>query len=68
MASVEQMLFSADVFDKIITVESFYFWPDPLEDLGEVRRVLKPGGRFILAASIYGREGLGEDGLEKNPL
>ena len=40
-ASVEAMPFSAESFDKIITVESFYFWPNPVENLKEVRRVLK---------------------------
>lgn len=64
LASVEKMPFGEDTFDKIITVESFYFWPDHLENLKEVRRVLKPGGMFILAASIYGKEGLDERDLE----
>ena len=39
--SVEALPFADDGFDKIITVESFYFWPDPQENLKEVRRVLK---------------------------
>ena len=42
--SVENLPFADDSFDKIITVESFYFWPDPQENLKEVRRVLKAGG------------------------
>lgn len=52
--SVEQMPFPNHSFDGITTVESFYFWPDPLENLKEVRRVLKPGGTFLLIADIYG--------------
>lgn len=59
-ASVESMPFSDDTFDKIITVESFYFWPDPAENLKEVYRVLKQGGIFHLVADIYGKEGLNE--------
>ncbi len=43
-ASVEALPFGADTFHKIVTVESFYFWPNPLENLKEVRRVLRPGG------------------------
>ena len=39
--SVEALPFADDGFDKIITVESFYFWPDPQENLKEVQRVLK---------------------------
>lgn len=52
-ASVEALPFAEDTFDRIITVESFYFWPSPAENLAEVRRVLKPGGRFLLIADIY---------------
>ena len=52
-ASVEKLPFEDDTFDKIITVESFYFWPDPQENLKEVRRVLKKGGTFLLVADIY---------------
>ena len=40
-ASVEKLPFADNAFDKIITVESFYFWPDPAENLKEVYRVLK---------------------------
>lgn len=52
-ASVEHLPFEDDQFDKIITVESFYFWPDPQENLKEVLRVLKPRGTFLLVAEIY---------------
>ena len=31
--SVADLPFPAETFDKIITVESFYFWPDPQENL-----------------------------------
>ena len=34
-------------------MESFYFWPDPQENLKEVQRVLKAGGTFLLVADIY---------------
>lgn len=54
MGSVEAMPFAANAFDGITTVESFYFWPDPRENLKEVRRVLKPDGVFLLIADIYG--------------
>jgi len=33
--------YNDDSFDKIITVESFYFWPDPVANLREVLRVLR---------------------------
>lgn len=62
-ASVEAMPFAEDTFDKIITVESFYFWPYPSENLKEVHRVLKKDGIFHLVADIYGKEGLNEKQL-----
>lgn len=59
--SVEALPFTDQTFDKITTVESFYFWPNPPENLKEVRRVLKPGGTFLLIAEIYGHDGLSSD-------
>lgn len=62
--SVEALPFADDGFDKIITVESFYFWPDPQENLKEVRRVLKKGGTFLLVADTYNKDGLDPKTLE----
>ena len=62
--SVENLPFADDSFDKIITVESFYFWPDPQENLKEVFRVLKRGGTFLLVADVYGRDDLPEAVVE----
>jgi ubiquinone/menaquinone biosynthesis C-methylase UbiE len=36
-------------FDKVISVEAFYFWPDPVVNLQEVHRVIKRGGLVALA-------------------
>ncbi len=62
-ASVESLPFDDATFDLVTTVESFYFWPNPRENLAEVRRVLKRGGRFLLVADVYGRPGLSEEVL-----
>lgn len=62
--SVEKLPFADCSFDKIITVESFYFWPEPAENLKEVRRVLKMGGTFLLVADIYRKEGLGSEAVQ----
>ena len=56
--------FPDGAFTKAVTVESFYFWPDPQENLREVRRVLAPGGRFALIADIHGRDNLPAEILE----
>lgn len=58
--TVEKMPFPDDSFDKVLTVESFYFWPDPENNLREVLRVVKHGGTFLLVADIYGRNDLSE--------
>lgn len=36
-------------FDKVLTVNTIYFWKEPLELLGELYRVLRPGGRVAIA-------------------
>lgn len=41
--------FAAGTFDKIMTVNTVYFWQDPVALLQEICRVLKPGGFFTLA-------------------
>lgn len=63
-ASVSDMPFADNSFDKIITVESFYFWGDPENDLREVYRVLAPGGTFLIVADIHGGAELDEDDLK----
>jgi SAM-dependent methyltransferase len=36
-------------FDKVFSVNTVYFWSDPPVDLREQRRVLKEGGRIVVA-------------------
>ena len=35
-------------FDRAFAVHVIYFWTEPLAELGELRRVLRPGGRMLL--------------------
>ena len=35
--------------DRVLTVNTVYFWPDLGAALGEIHRVLSPGGRVVLA-------------------
>jgi SAM-dependent methyltransferase len=37
-------------FDRALAVNALYFWSDPAVDLGEIRRVLKPGGKVVLGS------------------
>ena len=52
-ASVDSMPFSDDMFDLVTAVESCYFWPDLVNNLREIRRVLKTGGSVILVNAMY---------------
>ena len=47
-ASVSSLPFDDDKFDAVTAVETYYFWPDKLNDLKEIYRVLKPGGKLLL--------------------
>jgi len=47
--NVVALPYDDESFDKVIAVETFYFWPDPIANLKEVRRVMKPGGLVALA-------------------
>ncbi len=35
-------------FDKVLGAHVVYYWTDPLHDLAEIRRVLRPGGVLVL--------------------
>lgn len=62
-ASVGELPFADGSFDRIITVESFYFWDNPASDLREVFRVLDKGGTFLIVADINGDAELSEEDL-----
>lgn len=63
-ASVSDLPFDDNSFDRIITVESFYFWPDPADDLREVYRVLDKDGIFLITADINGDARLSDEDVE----
>lgn len=46
--------FGNDVFDLITAFETIYFWPDILEALKQVHRVLKPNGTFMICNEVNG--------------
>ena len=49
LASAEALPFDARAFDKAASLNSLYFWPDPVASLAELARVVKPGGKLLLA-------------------
>ena len=52
-ASVASLPFADDSFDLVTVVETYYFFPDLIDNLREIRRVLKPGGSAILINEAY---------------
>jgi ubiquinone/menaquinone biosynthesis C-methylase UbiE len=52
-ASVSQLPFPDAKFDLASAVETMYYWPEPIKDLQEIVRVLKPGGRLIVINETY---------------
>jgi ubiquinone/menaquinone biosynthesis C-methylase UbiE len=51
--SVSDLPFPDGTFDLATAFETTMFWPNPVDDLREVRRVLKPGGTLLIANEAY---------------
>jgi ubiquinone/menaquinone biosynthesis C-methylase UbiE len=51
--SVSDLPFPKDTFDLATAFETTMFWPSLVDDLREVRRVLKPGGTLLIANEAY---------------
>jgi ubiquinone/menaquinone biosynthesis C-methylase UbiE len=51
LGSLAPAPFPDNFFDRIFAVNVVYFWPRPEQELGEIARMLKPGGRVALFLS-----------------
>ena len=47
--SVAALPYADGAFDKVFSINSIMFWPEPVENLKEIRRVLKVGGLCVVA-------------------
>ena len=47
-AAAEALPFAAGAFDTAISASTLHDWDDPRAGLGEIRRVLRPGGELLL--------------------
>jgi ubiquinone/menaquinone biosynthesis C-methylase UbiE len=53
VGSAEQIPAEDGFFDKVLSVEAFYYYPDQGRALDELRRVLKPGGNIFILINLY---------------
>lgn len=67
LASIDALPFAEASFDCACSVHSIYFWPDINTGLGELSRVVKPGGVLVLgfsSASALKKDGLCNRGFK----
>lgn len=55
---VQKLPFYDETFDIVTAFETIYFWPDIEKCFGEVKRVLKPGGIFLIGTESNGSDKL----------
>ena len=51
--SAERIPWEENYFDKVLSVESFYYYPDPDRALNELFRVMAPRGRLFILINLY---------------
>jgi SAM-dependent methyltransferase len=53
VGEAEEIPWDANFFDRVISVESAYYWPDPQRALREICRVLAEGGSAWVVVNYY---------------
>ena len=53
--NVAELPFDAGLFDVATAFETVYFWKDLARCFGEIHRVLKPGGVFMITNEVSGK-------------
>lgn len=48
LGGVSDMPWPDASFDAVLAVNNFHFWPEPVSDMAQIRRVLRPGGRAVI--------------------
>lgn len=48
LANAEELPFKNEIFDKVLTVNTLYFWDDITRVFNEIKRVLKPKGELVI--------------------
>ena len=52
-ASAGEIPWDEDFFNKVVSIESAYYWPDVQKALREVFRVLRPGGTLWILINLF---------------
>jgi MPBQ/MSBQ methyltransferase len=52
LGDAEALPFATDSFDRYVSTGSVEYWPDPQRAIAEAYRVLKPGGRALVAGPL----------------
>ena len=55
---VQSLPFEDETFDIVTAFETVYFWPNIEKCFGEVKRVLKPGGIFLIGTESNGSDNI----------
>jgi ubiquinone/menaquinone biosynthesis C-methylase UbiE len=53
VGSAAQIPWEENFFDKVLSVESFYYYPDQERALAELFRVMAPHGRLFILINLY---------------
>ncbi|MGH7863674.1 MAG: class I SAM-dependent methyltransferase [Candidatus Binataceae bacterium] len=57
LAAASEIPYADAHFDKVVTVNTIYFWADHENDAKEIRRVLKDGGLLVVGFRVIELEG-----------
>ena len=68
LGDLTTLSFAENQFDKIFSIQTLYFWPDPPRALAEIFRVLKPDGVLIVTLSTGKIDPIETTGLEQYQL
>lgn len=49
LGTADSLPFDDNSFKKVLTINTIYFWADATKELAEIKRVLKPQGKLVLA-------------------
>jgi len=47
-SNIKSLPFENDVFNKVFTINTIYFWDDEIAALNEIKRIMQPLGKFII--------------------